>query len=764
MNYKHTVLWAVALLQFLVVACTQTTGETAIIPTPVELTKGKGEFTLKNDMSIGVADESLLPAGEYLKNILSNAVSTTVFVGNENADFHLSLDASGKENGYELNVSSKQVSVKATDYAGTIAAISTIRQLLPAEIEQTATTPAKISIPAVTIKDAPRLEWRGLMLDASRHFWNVDEVKEVLDMMALYKFNKFHWHLTDDQGWRIEIKKYPLLTEKGAWRKFNSHDKSCMSLAKSQHNTDYLIPEDKLKVIDGDTLYGGFYTQEDIKDIINYAAQRGIEVIPEIDMPGHFLAAIGQYPDVACSGLIGWGETFSSPICPGKDSALEFCKNIYKEVFELFPSNFVHLGGDEVEKINWKKCKDCQRRIKQEKLGDEEELQAWFVRYMEKFFNENGKDLIGWDEVGRDGLSNRAVIMWWRTWNPKAIPNATAEGKRVVGTPNSVLYFDYEQDRNSVIKILEHEPVMTELNADQQKLVLGVQGNLWTEWVPSIKRVEYMLMPRMIALSEIAWAAPENKLSGKEFYKTAVPHFKRMDKMGINYRIPDLEGFFHVNAFVDEANVNVSCPLPGVEIRYTTDGSTPTIESPLYKEGMKVTETTNFKFRTFRPDGSPSDIVETKFVKSPYGEPDSEANPTETGLKAVWHEYKGEKCTEIDKYPVNGEYTVEAISIPKGVKGNIGLIITGYMDIPADDIYTFALLSDDGSTLKINGEMALDNDGAHSPREVIAQKALRKGLHKIEVRYFDHNGGMLEMYLIDKDGQKQPLPKEWYKH
>lgn len=301
----------------------------SIMPRPVRMIMQPGTFTLKDGMKIGAADKTLLPAAQYLQMILQDRVAAAPVSGS--GEITLKLDKKLKKAGaYELTVTPKGIQVRGADYNGVISAISSLRQMLPLEEKA-------LTLPAVTIEDAPRLGWRGIMMDASRHFWNKREVEKVLDMMALYKLNKFHWHLTDDQGWRIEIKQYPLLTEKGAWRKFNSHDRECMRRAKAEDNTDLLISEDKLKVVDGDTLYGGYYTQQDIKDIVAYAAQRGIDVIPEIDMPGHFLAAINQYPDLACTGAVGWGHTFSSPICPGKLTSLEFCKNVYKEVFQLFP-------------------------------------------------------------------------------------------------------------------------------------------------------------------------------------------------------------------------------------------------------------------------------------------------------------------------------------------------------------------------------------------------------------------------------------------
>ena len=749
-------------------SCTPTVKqEIAILPTPVSLTEQSGSFVLKDGMKIGVSDQSLFPAVGYLQEILRNVISTSVEVttDKDQVDMYFQLkDTGGKPGSYRLQSTPEYIQIEASDYSGIISAITTIRQLLPAAIEVQGEKQT-YSIPVVQIEDVPRFEWRGFMLDASRHFWSKDEVKHVLDLMSLYKLNKFHWHLSDDQGWRIEIEKYPLLTEKGAWRKFNEQDRICMARAKEEDNTDFLIPEDKIRIVEGDTLYGGYYTHDDIKEIVAYATQRGIDVIPEIDMPGHFLAAISQYPELACDGLIGWGETFSSPVCPGKDATLEFCRNVFKEVFELFPYEYVHMGGDEVEKANWKKCPLCQKRIRTEKLGSVEELQAWFVRDMEKFFLANGKKLIGWDEVVSDGLSSDAAITWWRSWAKDALPTATAQKQKVIACPNEYFYFDYAQDQNSVKKILAYDPCADErLSPEQKKYIWGVQANLWAEWIPTMKRIEYLIVPRMIALSEIAWAEPTAKPGLEEFYRQLVPQFKRMDVMRVNYRVPDLQGFYKVNAFIDETTVELTCPLPGTEIRYTTDGSMPTKESALYNGALEVGKTTDFAFRTFRPDGSPSDAVRTKYVKAPYAEAVTAPAALQAGLKAVWHDFRGNLCADIDAAPVKGEYVVESVSIPEEVKGNIGLVLTGYLEVPADGIYTFALLSDDGSTLMLDGELLGDNDGAHSPVEIIVQKALKAGLHPIEVRYFDCNGGVLQMELVNEKGEKEVLPSAWLKH
>lgn len=732
--------------------------DVSIIPIPKEIKNANGEFTLKDGMTIGVADKQLLPAANYLSGLLSRSTGYIYNVREGDGDISLAVsDIAGQNEGaYTLDVSSGKVQIKGNTYGGVISGIESLRQLLPAEIESPeVVSDITWSVPAVQITDAPRFGWRGLMLDVSRHFSTKEEVKELLDMMALYKLNKFHWHLTDDQGWRVEIKRYPLLTEKGAWRTFNNHDRECMRLAKVQDNPDYEIPAEKLRITQGDTLYGGFYTQNDIKEIVEYAGVRGIDVIPEIDMPGHMLAAVSNYTGVSCFNQTGWGTTFSSPVCPGKDSALEFCKNVYSEIIPLFPYKYIHLGADEVEKTNWKKCPDCQKRMKDNGLKTEEELQAWFVHDMEKFFNENGKEVIGWDEILEGGLSPTATIMWWRSWHPQSVPDATAQGNHAIMSPNTNFYFDYQQDKNSLPGVYNFNPMLESLNDAQKALILGIQANLWCEYIPSFERAQYMIMPRMMALSEQAWSDPSVK-SWDGFTERLVKQFPRLNIMGVNYRMPDLEGFNNTNAFIGEGNVTITCLDPSVEIHYTTDGSIPTLESPRYAEPIKVTETTDFTFRTFRPNGKKGDIVKTRYIKSEYA-PAAEATPSKKGLQAVWHEFKGNKCADIEKAPVNGTYEISEVTIPAEAKGNIGLVISGYFNAPEDAIYTFNLISDDGSTLTIDGEQVVDNDGPHSVREVTGQKALAKGLHPIQVKYFDNNGGMLQLKVMTADGKEIPV-------
>lgn len=727
------------------------TQKVSLLPQPAHVEETSEQvFVISSGTTIGYNSPELLPAAVYLSEILG-----TASVKEGAADITLTLTTGDKEGAYTLVTTAQSADISGCGYSGVIAGIETLRQLLPDGIEAKQKLNRRWGVPAVRITDSPRYEWRGLMLDVSRHFYSKEEVMELLDLMALYKMNKFHWHLTDDQGWRVEIKQYPLLTEKGAWRHFNSHDRECIRLAKAQDNPDYEIPADKLHIENGDTLYGGFYTQDDVREIVQYAGIRGIDVVPEIDMPGHMLAAVSNYSGVSCTDNTGWGTTFSSPACPGKDTAIEFCQNVYKEIFQLFPYKYVHIGGDEVEKTNWKKCPDCQKRMRDNGLKTEEQLQAWFTHQMEEFFNANGKEMIGWDEIIEGGLSETSTIMWWRSWAKNASREATAHGNKVIYTPNSPFYLDYQQDKKSVRAIYDYVPELEGMTTEQQQLIMGVQGNIWCEWIPSRERMLYMAAPRMLAIAELGWSGPE-QASWEDFRHRMTDQFSRLNVMDIPYRIPDLEGFNESNAFIGATTVEVSCPDPTAVIRYTTDGTIPTAESALYEAPIPVSETTDFTFRTFRANGAKGDFVKTRFVKSEYA-PATQAAPSSPGLSAAWHDFRGNRCADIDQAPLKGRYKIEDVCIPKKVSGNIGLVVKGYLSAPADDIYSFALLSDDGSTLVIDGEMVVDNDGPHAPKEMTGQKALKKGYHPFELRYFDSNGGTLQLKVTGSDGQTIPF-------
>lgn len=723
--------------------------EVNIIPRPVELTVKNGGYELTGNTAIGYSDPTLEGAAQYMNTVLKSITGKDYSINQQaGKGIYLQIDNSLDANdAYKLDVTKSGITITGSNAQSVMLGIQTLRQLMPVKTNDT-----DIRIQAVSVSDQPKWKWRGMMIDISRHFFDKEEVKRFLDIMAQYKFNKFHWHLTDDQGWRVEIKKYPLLTEKGAWRTFNNHDKGSIDLAEKQSNPDLLLQEDKLR--NNGTEYGGYYTQEDIREVVAYATMLGIDVIPEVDMPGHFSAAIAQYPTLSCFNKTGWGELFSAPICPGKDATLEFCKDVYTEIFDLFPYEYIHMGADEVDKTNWTKCPNCQARIKAQKLKDEKELQSWFVHEMEDFFTANGKKMIGWDEILEGGMSKTATMMWWRTWVPKAVHTATTQGNEVILTPNSHYYFDYQQDYSTLRKLYEFQPLPKGLSSDEVKLVKGIQANVWAEWIPSRKRQDYMTMPRMFALSEVAWSQDKD-LNWDNFYQRLLQHYPRMDAMGINYRPLDLTGVHVSNSFVGEKTVEWDYPLPAISIRYTTDGTVPDANSKLYTAPFTINETTDFTIRLFRPDGSAADIIKTSYRKEEYiaGEEQGDKVP---GVKVEWREAIVRKSADIEEHPVKAEFIVNKIIIPEGVTNHKqAMKYYGYLKVDNDDIYTFSLGSDDGSMLYINDEVVVDNDGPHGPRTLRGQKALGKGYHPFVLYYFDmNNGGFVELDITDsKDNE-----------
>ena len=729
-----------------------------LVPAPQKVTVGTGEFNLAQGTTIAYSSAALKPAAEYLQVCLQRyaKVNATLVAGKQ-GDIRLTTKKGIAKDGYQLNVKANGIDINAANYSGTLSAIATLNQLL-------LQNDGKAAIPTVAVTDAPRFNWRGFHLDVSRHFFTVDEVKEIIDLMALYKLNRFHWHLTDDQGWRIEIKKYPLLTEKGAWRIYNNQDTACMQLAARDDNPNLLIPKKNTRVENGDTLYGGYYTQDQIRDVVAYAKQRGIEIVPEIDMPGHFLSAIENYEGLSCFPTIGWGQYFTTPLCPGKQKVLDFCKDIWSEIFKLFPYEYVHVGGDEVRKDTWKECPDCQKRIKDNHLKNEEELQSWFIHQMEAFINKNGKKMMGWDEILEGGLSKTATVTWWRTWVPDAPSQVTAQGNDVIFCPGSPMYLSQAEEKTSMRSIYEYDKEMLKgMNAKQKQHVIGVQGNMWCEYIPTRERVLFQYFPRILALSELAWTKPELK-DYDEFYSRLPKQFAMLHKLNVPFRTPSLDGVYHVNAFTTEGTMAVSCADPLATVRYTTDGSFPNKNSQLYNGPVKVDETTHFILRTFAPNGLAGEMLKADFLKQGLLEPVKiDASKLTQGLNAAWYNYRGEKCREIHKAPFNGNYAANDVVIPEGVKGNIGLIITGYLRVPEDGVYTFSLMSDDGSWLKIDGNMVVDNDRPQSPHEEVSQQALKAGLHKIEVRYFDSNGGMLRLWVFDTKGQKMQPADIYFK-
>ena len=521
----------------------------AIIPAPRQMDLGAGQFKLAPDTCIYV-DYGSRKTGDYLaaklrpstgykfkvalKLFPSLPADNAILLTTKSANTNL-----GPE-GYELVVNSDSVVIRALTQTGLFYGAQTLLQLLPPEIFSTnAVVAADWPVPCVKIEDWPRFQWRGLMLDVGRHFFDKSEVERVLDEMALHKLNTFHWHLVDDQGWRIEIKKYPQLTQVGAWR-----SRSPLNDPETNH-----ISPDWLKPIHfgPDGRYGGYYTQEDIREVVAFAAVRHITIVPEIEMPGHSTAALAAYPQFSCTGgpysTDAPAGVSRGVYCTGNDGTYLFLQDILTEVFQLFPGKYIHIGGDEVPTTNWRQCPKDQAVIKREGLKDESQLESHFIRRMETFINAHGHTLIGWSEIRQGGLAKSAVVM---DWIGGAVEAATS-GHDVVMTPTDDLYFDYYQSEDTAAEpraiggflslkhVYQYEPVPHDLPAKFDAHILGAQGNLWTEYVESLPYIEYMAFPRLCALAEITWS-PKSPRDWDDFQNRLHTHFRRLDAMGINYR------------------------------------------------------------------------------------------------------------------------------------------------------------------------------------------------------------------------------------
>lgn len=523
--------WLCAVL-LLAATCVQ--ASVNIIPKPTLVKEGKGSFLVTDGMNIGVNDPALADAADYLKQMIARATGfqdLAVRRGEGHISLLLQPAADPEDESYTLTVSSSRITIKAGTYRGVVNGISTLRQLLPDEIESREPVKGiRWTVPVVQVQDKPAYHWRGLMLDPSRHFYSVEETEQFLDHMALYKYNKFHWHLTDGVAWRLQINRYPLLTQRGAWREFRQDiDINCENRAKSENNPTLLIPQKYCREENGRKLYGGFYTQDDVRRVVRYAAIRGIDVIPEIDMPGHFWCGTQAYPLLSC------GQDGNDPLCLGKDLTLEFCRNVWEEVFQLFPYEYAHIGGDEVDRSRWAKCPDCQRRIKALGLQGVEELQAWFTKDMEKFFNAHGRKLMGWDEILEGGVSRTATVYWWRGDHADVAQKSTEMGNEVVICPTTYCYFDYGQDDNTLKRIYTSDVIPADLTPKQLKLVKGIQSNAWGEFIPTVGRMQFMVFPRALAMVEKAWT-PNEQQNWDNFSQRLQAHLHRLQAAGINYR------------------------------------------------------------------------------------------------------------------------------------------------------------------------------------------------------------------------------------
>ena len=507
-----------------------------LFPQPQHLERKPGAFSINAHTRIFAADEDL---GDTLARYLRPAsgfglpvhpLDDDILADALNAILLAPADGDVADEAYSLDVLPERVMMRAGGRAGFLHAMQTLRQLLPPQIlADEAQNDVAWTLPCLSISDAPAFAWRGLHLDVGRHMFPLDFIKKFIDTMAFYKFNTFHWHLTEDQGWRLEIKNYPRLTEVGAFR------------AETQLPTDRNQGDGKP--------YGGFYTQDEAREIVAYAAERGITILPEIELPGHARAALTAYPELGCVGdnyelRTTWGID-PDIYCAGDDRTFTFLKGVLEEALELFPSQYIHIGGDEAPKQRWAACPKCQARIKTEGLADEDELQSWFIRQIESWLNERGRRLIGWDEILEGGLAPNATVMSWRG-SDGGIAAANA-GHDVVMTPTTYCYLDYYQHQDwtreppaiartlTLPQVWQFEVIPGEIAADKRHHILGGQGNIWTEYIPNQEQVEYMAFPRAIAIADILWNHPQER-SYDALARRLKAHLPGLDILGVNYR------------------------------------------------------------------------------------------------------------------------------------------------------------------------------------------------------------------------------------
>lgn len=593
---RNIIIKILFLVSFIISSCSvgknQLYKEYSIIPLPNEIIKKPGKFTLEGEMKVSVSADSLsINVFNYLKDVLKNtSIKLKRVSEHEDASIRFFSDDSITDEAYSLNISSDQIIIKSNSTgAGFFYGVQSLIQLMPSEIHDSeAKNTTKIKLAAVSINDIPRFSYRGAMMDVARNFLPKESVLKFLDMMAIYKLNRLHLHLTDDQGWRIEIKKYPKLTEVGSYR----------SQTQVGHS-DFYWP----RRYDG-VEKRGFYTQEEIKEIVQYAADRFITVVPEIEMPGHSSAALASYPELSCGldkdyKVRDYFDIFDEVYCP-KQNTFAFLEDVLTEVIALFPSHYIHIGGDECPKKAWQKCTHCQALIKEEGLKDEEELQSWFIHKIEKFVNSKGRDIIGWDEILEGGLAPNATVMSWRGEKGGII--AAKQKHKVIMTPGDECYFDHYQEDPEFAplaiggflpldSVYAYDPIPAELTIEEQSYIIGTQANIWGEYIQTPEYFEYMAFPRLLAMAEVQWTVPEKKDFNKFTHRLA-KEFKRLDFYGVNasrnfYEI-NLNGKW--NEMKNNFEVKLKTFSPDSNIYYSINDSIVTTTSSLYKGSVSLSK------------------------------------------------------------------------------------------------------------------------------------------------------------------------------
>ena len=595
------------------------TAEIALIPQPQSLSVTDGCFELDNNTAIVIDNQALFAneQSQFIDEIQEAAKITLKPVENKkNAPssnvIMIEQDASLGKEAYTLEITRKKIAVNAASGAGAYYALQTIKQLLPVE-----NTGNSVVLPSLSITDNPAFGWRGYMLDVSRHFFEIEKLYEVVDFMAALKLNRFHIHLVDDQGWRLEIESYPKLTSVGAWRvdRNITHE--------SQSTWWARLPQQEGEK----ATYGGYYTKQQMRDLIAYAKSKHIEIVPEIDVPGHSQEILAAYPELACDHskdyYVATGGVYKdNALCASNPKTYEFLETVIREVAELFPYEYLHIGGDECNKSGWKNHKACQDLIKKEGLKDEHELQSYFIKRVEKIVNDNNKHLIGWDEILEGGLAPNATVMSWR--GEKGGIAAAKQGHDVIMSPNYANYLDLKQGQSDYEPNLgyseallsasyNYKVIPNELSAEEGKHILGTQGNLWSESIADWGKLTYMTFPRLFAVAENGWT-PEELQDFEDFTNRLRPNLERLKANNVRYAKSVFNPWIHQKGDGQKIEVTLDSELPNAEIRFTIDGSSPSVQSEIYTKVIPFNESGMLKAAIFKDGELLGDVIEQKIT------------------------------------------------------------------------------------------------------------------------------------------------------
>jgi hexosaminidase len=737
-----------------------------IIPLPAKMRETGGRFALGLETVIRVesAAPTILGVGEYLAERLATPLGRRLTVAGAagaaagRGEIVLTTDGAAAalgDEGYTLSATPRAVTIRARKAAGLFYGVQSLLQLLPPEVfGRTPAAGEAWDVPGVEIEDQPRFPWRGMMLDVTSHFFPVDFVKRWIDLLAMHKMNVFHWHLMDFGGWRLEIKGYPRLTEVGAWRAGDG---------KGSLDLDAIFFRGR---DDPEGVYGGFYTQAEVRDVVAYAARRFVRVVPEIEMPGHSFETLAVYPELRCPVD---GNERQDAFCAGNEKTFQLLEGVLSESMELFPDAFVHIGGDEVPKHYWERCPLCQARMKAEGLKSADELQSYFTRRIAQFVHRRGRRVIGWDEIIEGPLPPQAAVMSYR--GVEGGLAAACAGHDVVMSPGTHCYFDYYQSTDfscepqrmglllPVEKVYEYEPIPAGLSPEKHRHILGAQGNVWTAMMATQEIVEYMSLPRMPALAEVVWSPAEGR-EWKGFEQRLSEHFRRLDQMKVTYKNGVPRPIAELAAvFSSSAGTVAFQPPPdrGLVLRCTCDGSEPGPESPLCQGPLRLSAAAVVKAAHFREDGQRSNVTAVTFARVPRVAPSG----LEGGLEARYAEGTWQVMPSLDELRSSPVQKVDGfdLAIRRQVKFS-AVWFTGFIRIETPGVYTFTTGSGDGSILRLGPATVVNNDGLHGYYECSGRVNMEAGVYPLEVGCFQGRwGDDLKVFMQAPGGEKQPVPE-----